>query len=210
MTDVATFTADGSVPAVGFHFDEAEHRYYFDGRPIPSVTQVLAGAGLVDWTYCSEWARERGSLVHKAIAIELAGGLDWSTVDETFHPYISAELQAIEDLGVKVVASEMRLFSEQYGVAGTLDRVVLANESDLYLWDTKTGPMVPAYALQTAAYAEMYQEMTGQRIKRRYGLRLNANGTYELIPFTDRQDIVNFHAALRVVQWKREKGLIAA
>lgn len=192
----------------GFRFEPDSHTYYFDGRRVPSVTQVLAEAGLVDWTYCSEWARERGSLVHKAIALELAGGLDWSSVDETFHPYISAELQAIADLGAEVVASEMRLYSPTYGSAGTLDRVLMVN-GERWLWDTKTGPLVPAYALQTAAYAAMYEEMTGERIKRRYALRVNADGTYELLPFTDRQDIVNFHAALRVVQWKRDKGIIA-
>lgn len=200
--------ATATTPA-GFQFDETEHVYYFDGIRVPSVTQVLAGAGLTDWTFVHEWARERGSLVHKAIALELAGGLDWSSVDEQFHPYISAELQAIEDLGAEVVASEMRLYSVNFGVAGTLDRVVRVN-GELWLWDTKTGPLVPAYALQTAAYADMYQEMTGERIRRRYGLRVNANGTYELLPFTDRQDIVNFHAALRVVQWKAAKGMVAA
>lgn len=196
-----------SLPS-GLSFDPVEHRYWLDGRPVPSVTQVLAGAGLVDWTYCNDYARERGSLVHKAVAIELRGGLDWSSVPEEFHPYISAELQAIEDLGAEVVDSERLLVSKLHGCAGTLDRVVRVN-GDLWLWDLKTGPVVPAYALQTAAYADMYQEETAQRIKRRYGLRANSDGTYELIPFTDRQDIVNFHAALRVVQWKRAKGMAA-
>lgn len=205
-------TADLHVAAPpDFDFDEVTHTYRIRGVVVPSVTQVLQGAGLVDWTYASEWARERGSLVHKAIALELAGGLDWDSVDESFHPYISAELQVIKDLDLEVIDSELRLFSPTYGTAGTLDRVVRSRQSgDLWLWDTKTGPVVPAYGLQTAAYSEMYHEMTGQRVKRRYGLRVNADGTYELIPFTDRQDIVNFHAALRVVQWKREKGLLAA
>jgi hypothetical protein len=193
----------------GLAFDPSEHRYWLDDKPLPSVTQVLHGAGLVDFTYCREYARERGSLVHKAIAIELREGLDWSTVPEEFHPYISAELQAIADLGAEVVESERLLVSKLHGCAGTLDRIVRVN-GELWLWDTKTGPIVPAYGLQTAAYADMYAEESGQRVKRRYALRVNSNGTYELIPFTDRQDIVNFHAALRVVQWKQQKGMVAA
>jgi hypothetical protein len=208
MTEAA-FIPDRITLPSGLAFDPVEHRYWLDDRPVPSVTQVLAGAGLVDYTFCREWARERGSLVHKAIAIELREGLDWTTVPEEFHPYISAELQAIADLGAEVVESEKLLFSRLHGCAGTLDRVVKVN-GDFWLWDTKTGPIVPAYALQTAAYAQMFEEETGVRIKRRYALRVNANGTYELIPFTDRQDIVNFHAALRVVQWKAQKGMLAA
>jgi hypothetical protein len=208
VTETA-FIPDRITLPSGLAFDALEHRYWLDDRPVPSVTQVLAGAGLVDYTFCREWARERGSLVHKAIAIELREGLDWTTVPEEFHPYISAELQAIADLGAEVVESEKLLVSKLHGCAGTLDRVLRVN-GDFWLWDTKTGPIVPAYALQTAAYAQMYEEETGVRIKRRYALRVNANGTYELIPFTDRQDIVNFHAALRVVQWKQNRGMVAA
>jgi hypothetical protein len=208
VTETA-FIPDRITLPSGLAFDPVEHRYWLDDRPVPSVTQVLAGAGLVDYTFCREWARERGSLVHKAIAIELREGLDWTTVPEEFHPYISAELQAIADLGAEVVESERLLVSKLHGCAGTLDRVVKVN-GDFWLWDTKTGPIVPAYALQTAAYAQMFEEETGVRIKRRYALRVNANGTYELIPFTDRQDIVNFHAALRVVQWKQSRGMVAA
>jgi hypothetical protein len=200
-------------PGEGLYFDEPSHRYWLDGVELPSVTQVLAIAGLTDWSHCGEWARERGSVVHKAIHLELTGGLDWSTLPESLHPYVSAELQAIQDLGAEVVASEVRIVSKLYGYAGTLDRVVRIN-GRLVLWDTKTGPIVPAYGLQTAAYVEAIHEMQpdflgGQRIERRYALRLNADGTYELLPFTDRQDIVNFHAAVRVANWKRQKGLAA-
>src|SRR4051812_31758875 len=100
MTETA-FIPDRITLPSGLAFDPVEHRYWLDDRPVPSVTQVLAGAGLVDYTFCREWARERGSLVHKAIAIELREGLDWTTVPEEFHPYISAELQAIADLGAE-------------------------------------------------------------------------------------------------------------
>ena len=201
----------------GLAFDEAEHRYFLDGVELPSVTQVLALAGLTDWSHVAEWARERGSLVHKAIHLELTTGLDWSSVHESFHPYISAELQAIEDLGAEVVFSELRVFSRIYGYAGTLDRVVRlprGASSVLAEWDTKTGPVIDAYALQTAAYAEALHEMelpelAGERIKERYALRLKSDGTYQLEPFTDRQDIVNFHAAVRVANWKRSKGIAA-
>lgn len=192
-------------PGEGLYFDEAAHRYWFDGVELPSVTTVLAIAGLTDWTYCTEWARERGSIVHKAIHLELTTGLDWSTLPESLHPYVSAALQAITDLGGETVASERRIVSRLYGYAGTLDWLGRIN-GRLTLWDWKTGPVIPAYALQAAAYAEAFAEETGERVERRYGVRLNADGTYEVIPFTDRQDIVNFHAAVRVANWKRQRG----
>jgi hypothetical protein len=189
-------------------FDEATHRYSVDGVEYPSVTQVLAIAGLTDWTYCTEWVRERGSIVHKAVHLALTSGLDWSTLHESMHPYVSAALQVIEDLGAETIASEQRIFSSLYGYAGTLDWIGNVNGKRT-LWDWKTGPIVPAYGLQTAAYAEAYAEESGDRIDRRYGVRLNADGTYDIVPFTDRHDIVNFHAAVRIVNWKRERGLAA-
>lgn len=196
------------LPETGLHFDEEQHRYFLDGVELPSVTQVLAVAGLTDWTYCSDWARERGSIVHKAIHLELTTGLDWSSLPESLHPYVSAALQAIEDLGAETIATERRVVSRLYGYAGTMDWLGRI-DNRLTEWDWKTGPLVPAYGLQTAAYAEAYAEETGERVARRYGVRLNSNGTYELVPFTDRQDIVNFHAAVRVANWKRQKGIAA-
>lgn len=198
-------------------FDEAAHRYFLNGAELPSVTTILALAGLTDWSHCSEWAKERGSIVHKAIHIELTTGLDWSSLPESLHPYVSAELQAIEDLGAEIVASELRVFSKTYGYAGTLDRLIRLPRGEkkvLALWDTKTGPVVDAYALQTAAYVEALHEMNlpelaGERVKERYALRLKPDGTYQLEPFTDRTDIVNFHAAVRVANWKRQKGIAA-
>lgn len=206
-----------SIHPAGLQFIEDGHQYLLDGKPLPSVTTILAEAGLTDWTHCSEWARERGSLVHKAIHIELTTGLDWSTVDELFHPYISAELQAIKDLDAEIVASELRVVSRMYGYAGTLDRLIRLPRNGrrvLALWDTKTGPVVDAYGLQTAAYAEALDEMklpelNGERVKERYALRLKQDGTYSLEPFTDRQDIVNFHAAVRIANWKRQRGIAA-
>lgn len=189
-------------------FDEASHTYTVDGVVLPSVTQILAVAGLTDWTYCTTWARERGSVVHKAVHLALTEGLDWSTLDEPLHPYVSAALQAVADLGGETLASERRILSKLYGYAGTLDWLGKVN-GRLTLWDWKTGPLVPAYGLQIAAYAEAYAEETGERVERRYGIRLNADGTYEAVPFTDRQDIVNFHAAVRLAAWKRQKGIAA-
>lgn len=207
-------TADLQIPdritlPNGLAFDEETHRYWLDDAEVPSVTTVLAGAGLVDWTYCNEWARERGSLVHKAIHIELTSGLDWASVDELFHPYISAALAALQDMRCETKVSEGRVFSRLYGYAGTLDWIGIV-DGKLSLFDWKTGPTVPAYALQTAAYADAYAEETGQRVERRYAVRLKQDGTYCFEPFASRDDIVNFRAALRVVQWKREKGLLAA
>jgi len=209
---VANFTPQPE-PEPGLVFQEDEHLYFLDGRPVPSVTQILAEAGLVNWEFVSEWARERGSTVHKAIHLELTCGLDWSSIPESFHPYVSAELQAIEDLDVEVIASEVRVFSRTYGYAGTLDRIVRFRKANyLALWDTKTGPTVPAYALQTAAYTEAVHEMAlpilnGERIKKRFAMRLKPDGSYSLEPFTDRSDITNFYAACRLVNWKRERGL---
>jgi len=145
-------------------------------------------------------------LVHKALHLALTRGLDWASVDETFHPFISAGLQGLKDISAETMAVEHRVFSRLYGYAGTLDWLGRI-DGRLSIIDYKTGPVVPSYGPQTAAYAEAHAEETGERVARRYALRLKFDGTYSIEQFTDRNDIAVFHAALRVATWKREKGL---
>jgi hypothetical protein len=192
----------------GLEFDEARHRYTLDGRELPSVTTILKDAGLVDYSYGNDYARERGSVVHKAIHLELTTGLDWSTLDEPLHPYVSAALLAIEELGAKVRYTERRVASRIFGYAGTLD-LGLDLRRDFEIWDLKSGEPPEATGIQLSGYAEALFEETGERARALRALRLYPDGTYKLTTYNDRQNRDRFRAAITVAAWRRERGLAA-
>jgi hypothetical protein len=188
-------------------FEEESHTYAVGGVVKPSVTQVLADAGLCDYSFCDEYAMWRGSAVHKAIHMELTTGVDWSTVPESFQPYVSAAKQMIADLGGEVVESERRVFSVTRNYAGTLD-LILRVGGQLWKIDYKTGPARPWTGLQLAGYAAAYFEETGLLIARRYAAHLKPSGDYQLALYADRTDRDRFLAALTVANLRREYGLL--
>ncbi len=209
-------------------FDAESHKYAWRGRPVRNVTSALFDAGLVDYSYCTEFALWRGSNVHKAIHVELSRGLDWSSVPESFHPFIGAAKQYLEDHHAQLVEVERRVFSKLYDYAGTLDIIMREHahcgclvkygqpapaikyppKGKLVLVDWKTGPPRPATALQLAAYANAYFEETRLFIDERRAVHLMASGEYKATPYTDRNDRDDFLAALRVARKRREYGLI--
>ena len=49
-------------------FDAEKHEYRLDGVRLPSVTQIIADAGLYGNTsYFTDYSRDRGSFVHQII-----------------------------------------------------------------------------------------------------------------------------------------------
>jgi hypothetical protein len=204
------------MPAIlDLELDEAAHAYSYRGRRIQSVTQALHAAGLVDYSWCTEFALWRGSKVHKAIHVELTDGLDWSTVPESFQPFISAATQYIADQHAEVVEVERRVLSEAHWYAGTLDAIIREHArcacglpKRLVELDWKTGQPVKATGLQLAAYACAYFEETRQLVQERRAVQLLPSGDYKATTYDDRADRDRFLAALTVADLRRQWGLI--
>lgn len=101
-------------------FNEERHEYHLDGRLVPSVTQVLRGAGLISLVDFADEERKlmvelgystaslvpsdilqhalaRGTRVHKACHYLSEGLLDWDTVDDKDRGYVSAAAQFLAD-----------------------------------------------------------------------------------------------------------------
>ena len=191
-------------------FDPVEHRYFFNGAEVPSVTAILRDAGLVDFSFCSEFAKWRGSAVHQAIHLELTVGLDWASVPESFHPFISAAKQALADLGAVTEATERRVYSPAFRYAGTIDWVgPIPPAKRKVILDWKSGPPEKVYGLQLAGYAEAYAEecRTDLIPPLRYCCHLKQDGDYTLKPYADREDFHNFRAAIRTARLRKEYGL---
>jgi hypothetical protein len=175
------------------HFDAASHTYSVGGVIVPSVTTVIGA--VCPWLYdhSSDFARERGSVVHEVCQLHDEGDLDESTVHPICAGFFEGWKRFLAESKFQIVANERRIYSPTYGFAGTLDRVGILN-GNLVLIDLKTGDPGWQVALQTAAYQFAYQEETGELVDERYGCWLHEDGTYTLTgPYLDHdRDFSNF------------------
>lgn len=183
-------------------FDSEKHEYKLDDVIVPSVTQVLIRAGLIDTTWYTEEACERGKAVHKAIHYFDEGDLDISSIDKVIIPYLNAYTKFLDDSKFVVQHTEENVYHMTYNYAGTYDKAGILTGKNVIL-DIKTGNIHPTTALQLAAYAYCFDYPPD-----RYALQLKDNGTYKLIHYTDRGDIKTFLAALAVANWKQKEGLL--
>lgn len=180
-------------------FDPEKHEYIFKGVKFPSVTQIIADAGLYgDTSYFTEHSRKRGKFAHRVIEYYLAGTLDEATIDPFLLPYFhawqrfEAEAVFISDECEKVMASEIHRF------AGTVDHIGHLN-GHYCLIDVKTGSPSPTHAIQTAAYGILLKH---NGVKR-FSLYLTDEGKYKLVEHKDRDDGKIFLSCLAVYYWKR-------
>lgn len=180
-----------------------ENHIYHDesGIIIPGVTQVLRDAGLIDASWFTDYARERGGYVHQACALYDQDDLDMDSLDPAIEPYVQAWIKFRKDTGFMPVLVEQIVFNKNYNYAGTLD-VTGEMGDQLCLIDRKSGARQSWSALQTAGYTECLSEH-----HRRFVIELDSDSKYHLIEYKNRNDIKIFLAALAVVTWKKNKGV---
>ena len=159
-------------------------RFYVtpEGKEYPSITTVLSPRnkeGLMKWrkkvgndvaTHIANKAAVRGSKVHK-MCEDYLNGLDMEKHKKDFLPYcLFNELknQTFDNIN-GVIGQELVLYSDKYKIAGRTD--LIANyRGELSIVDFKTSTNERKdsynenYYIQTSAYAEMFEELTGQPI----------------------------------------------
>ena len=175
-------------------------RYYItpEGKEYPSITTVLSTrnkAGIMKWrkkvgeevaTHIASKDAVRGSKVHKMCEDWLSEDFSYETWEKhkkDFLPYtLFNELknQRFEFI-TDVYAQEICLYSDKYRVAGRAD--CIANyQQQLSVIDFKTSTNERKdsynenYYIQTAAYALMFEEITGQPIDQIVILVVTENG----------------------------------
>ena len=181
----------GGAPSL--QFDPVQHTYRLDGEVLPSVTTILAILNRFEYVDPTvlEAARQRGTLVHAILA-----GCG-QPIPDSATPYVEAGRQFLLDSGLKVVNRELRLASSHLGYAGTCDLVGVLN-GKLSLLDWKCTTSVPrSVGPQTWAYAQLYREVQGDPIARRFCVVL-APYQYRLHALRDPRDAVIFQSCLNV------------
>jgi len=171
-------------------FIEETHTYLLNGKPIPSVTDIISplhrSYGKINPAVLDQAAR-RGTAVHEALEM-MDYGADFEVFPETA-PYIMAYQDWTEVYRPTWTGIEEIVFSKEGWYAGTLDRIGYLNGGDkLNIVDIKTSqPTREAYAsvcLQTMAYAmaAMSEDISlDYQTINRYGLFLMKDGKYRLL-----------------------------
>ena len=137
------------IVADGLQFDDAEHRYTFNGRKLPSVTEILYPVTAHEYRAVDRETMERSALLgkaaHKLIELDIAGTLDEDALDDSLRPYLAQWRQFCAQSGFEVVESECQVHSVKYGYAGTLDLFGVLNGHNAMI-DTKRTCAVPRSA----------------------------------------------------------------
>ena len=174
-------------------------RFYVtpEGNEYPSITTVLSPRnkeGLMKWrkrvgekvaNHICNKAATRGTKVHK-MCEDYLNGLDMEHHKKDFLPYcLFNELKdkTFDNIN-EVIAQEVTLYSDKYKVAGRTDLIAEYN-GELSIVDFKTSTNERKdsynenYYIQTAAYAEMFEELTGIPINQIVILVVTENGTVQ-------------------------------
>ena len=167
---------------------DSEHRYWEvkDGkkREIPGVSYILDVMGKKGKYYAkdSTFYKTRGSFAHTAIALDVAGELEESSVDQEIRGYLEAWRKFRREWHVVVMESERPVYCEELDYCGRLDLVLVVDGIVLpVLTDAKSGSPAPWHELQVAAYAYAH---AGLQYRSFLGapLYLRQKGTYSFKP----------------------------
>ena len=203
-------------------FDEAAHVYRVDGRVVPSVTQILGRLSAEEYRFVDASGMEDAALLGKAVPkmidLDLRGDLDVEALSEGLQVYYTAWQKFRHLSGFQMVLSEDQVCSSKYGYAGTLDLAGWLNDRFVII-DAKRTAQVPRTAgPQMAAYLQALGESgrtfpvpgsteLAARVANaeRYALHLRADGTWRLVPFTDKSDLRVFLACKTLHDWSNQK-----
>lgn len=193
------------------HLDEGAHMYTVAGVQRPSVTEILKDTGLIDTTWYTDEARERGKAVHLATQFLDEDDLDRETVLPKYRGYVQAWERFTQESKFQIgrdadgqLLIEYRLFHPVSGYCGMLDRLGMIGNFE-YLLDIKTGGPQDWHGYQMAAYSQC---LPHPHFRKRMTVHLRANGSYatrehELTKFA--YDWQVFAAATVIWQAKHRK-----
>jgi hypothetical protein len=190
-------------------FVEEGHKYFVDGKLVPSVTQVLSD--LVSYSGIPanvlKTASEKGIAVHRMVELEAKKDLD--RLPEWMEPVLKQWQKFRLDTRFEMIASEKMVYHSKLQYCGTLDLRGIMHCGKLKghgILDIKRSFLAgPVTGLQTAGYAmaEDDADEYDEKIKWRGALKLNENGPYRLEIYDDPTDYATFMAC--VVRWKYKK-----
>jgi len=155
-------------------------------------------------------AKAIGSLVHdwieRWLKAKTEGGAQPAfPVNEKARRCCEAAMAWVREREFHPIAVELKLYSRRHRYAGTMDSTVggvalVEGRRSIVDWKA-SGGIYPEYRLQTSAYAQAYEEMTGERIEDRWVVRLGKHdGVFEAVRFSREQQAADFRAFLAAMR----------
>lgn len=188
-------------------FDEKKHEYKLDGLVIPSVTQIIKAAGLINLDYVGpQLLKEKADLgkkVHLTTELYDRDSLNINELHPTLKEYLDGWIKFKEDYNFTPTEIELMSAHHLYKFAGRIDRIGFIAK-DLTLLDIKSGSKQKSNAIQTAGYALLYDQdkKKTEQIKKRMVVYLLPEG-YRVESHTDPNDKNVFLAALTISNFKK-------
>lgn len=182
-------------------FDEEKHVYRVGGKKVPAVSDILKSIGISkDFTMVDPFYRDRGIAVHKAIEFYLEGDLDESQLDSVCVPYIDGFKKWWGERPYNMgLSKELRLYSQKYNFAGTLD-LVLWDDGKIVDYKCSKSPD-PASELQGVLYQQLVLE-NYQKVLPFSVLQLPGDGLFMEIKHLEPQSDL-LEAIMRLYNWKK-------
>lgn len=179
-------------------YDDTKHEYRVDGMVVPSVTQILKCAGLIDARWYTDEAAIRGTYLAEATALDDRGELDESSLAQVLVPYVEAWRKFRRECGWEVERIEWAVSSPR-GYAGRIDRTFV-DAAGRIVADLKTGHPEPWHGVQLAGYAACCAA------NRRLGIYLTDEAKYNVVEYDNYDDFEVFSAALAITGWRMKNG----
>jgi hypothetical protein len=187
--------------------DRETHVYKLGETVLPSVTEILRGAGVVNDQWWTDDGRWRGSQVHLACWYDDQNDLNEDDLDPALRGYVDAYRQFRADTGFVPTDIETPIYNDLLGYAGTPDRIGKISGNKLCLPDLKSGASSKVTRYQTVAYAAC---LPSPRKYVRMEIRLQKNGKYFLQVYEPKdfnRDFERWQAIVEVFHLRRELGL---
>jgi hypothetical protein len=208
MQQTLPVAAPARAPERLVEFDAETHTYYVNGEPQQHVTGILKAVGAIDTEWFTDYARWRGSAVHKACQLYMQQTLNPKSLDEAIKPRLRNWVKFLKETKFVPLFIEQPVFDDTYQYAGTFDvggyfEGEPAITSVLIEIKNFANEQVPAWvALQLAGYGralgpqEAYRRIAVNLTDERYTLREFPRSEYV-------DDVNDFLAMIRVARWNQ-------
>lgn len=183
-----------------FRFQASDHSYWLGEQKLPGVTGVLSILGGYEGIpkHILDRAAERGTAVHLMTELDDAGTLDIGSLSDEMLGYWEAWQNFKRVVRPTMLDAEVVGYHPTLLYAGTRDRRLAIKGAPGILDIKSSYKLMPSTGPQTAAYAEIYNATAekADRTKKRWGLRLAKDGSYDLKEYTGSADFNVFLSAL--------------
>lgn len=174
-------------------FNEAKHEYKIDGRPVPSVTQIISEILGHGWQ-AEQWYLDRGKAIHKCAEF-ICQGKEF-TADPRLAGYVAAISNFFAETKAEIIHSELRVASIKYDFAGTLDLICKIGARNVII-DWKHSVDKIRLPIQVGGYAVACAEIIGREYAFGAGVQIREDGTYRMTEIFNLQIPVREFLALR-------------